>query len=252
MQKSTTDRQWDKWAEGNPYLGVLGIESGAMDDAAVREKFFASGETHIADVIGRIDARLGGLDGKAAALDFGCGVGRLLRPLAKRFAAVTGVDVAARMLELSRANTAEFANVSLVSSLAEAGADGRRYDLVHSYIVLQHIRPDQGLPLIRELIGLVRPGGAFALHFTTGDSRQLRSALNWVRYRLPPVHWAYNAARRRALTEPITEMNKYDVFTILDAAKDAGCDGAFALPIDQNGHRGIMLVGKIERGAAGT
>jgi SAM-dependent methyltransferase len=245
MARSTTDKQWDKWAEADPYRGVLGIDTSAMSTDETRAAFFDSGARHIDDVMARVDRYLGGLQRRDAALDFGCGVGRLVRPLAERFATVTGVDIAPKMLEIAAQNTAVSGNVTFSQTLATVTDSGARFDLVHSYIVLQHIRPEQGEPIIRELIGLVRPGGVFALHFTTGDSKSSRAAMNWVRYRVAPVHWAYNVVRSRPWNESITEMNRYDVFTVLEMAKQAGCEATVAVSIDQNGHKGVMLVGKV-------
>ena len=69
--------------------------------------------------------------------------------------------------------------------------------------------------------------------------------MNAMRYRLPPLHWAYNLARFRPINEPITEMNRYDAYQILQIARAAGCDGAFTVPVDQNGHKGIIFIGKV-------
>jgi SAM-dependent methyltransferase len=247
MKRTVTDRQWDKWANDDPYRGVLGVDTSSLNDDEVKAAFFESGERHIAYVLGLVDTFLGGANKSSAALDFGCGVGRLLRPLASRFDRVTGIDIAPKMLEIAQSNLADFNNIQLSTDLGAIAQTGNKFGFVHSYIVLQHIRPKQGEPIIEQLVDLVDDGGIFALHVTTGDSNPLRSRMNWVRYRFPPAHWAYNAARKRPVTESITEMNTYDTFRILEITKAAGCAATLTVPFNQNGHKGIMFIGKIEK-----
>jgi hypothetical protein len=71
---------------------------------------------------------------------------------------------------------------------------------VHTFIVLQHIRPSQGVPIIERLLELTRPGGILAVHFTVGDVDRVRRRLNWFRYRIPPLHWLYNIRAGKAGT----------------------------------------------------
>lgn len=240
MKKSTTDRQWNEWGRKNPYLGVLGVESSTMSQADVEAAFFASGETHIADVIGTIERHFGGLQRKSSALDFGCGVGRLVAPLSRRFDHVTGVDVSPAMIEIARVRVSSAPRIDFVEHLS-AIDPARRYDLVHSYIVIQHIRPEQGYPIISDLLDRVAPGGFFALHMTVGDLRRSRRMLNALRYRLPPLHWAYNLVRNRPWNEPITEMNCYDWARLMSGRYK----GALAIRgFDQNGHVGVMIFGQ--------
>jgi len=65
------------------------------------DEFFATG---VADVglLRERAAQLGVALGGARALDFGCGVGRLTRALARRFDEAVGIDVSERMLEHAR------------------------------------------------------------------------------------------------------------------------------------------------------
>jgi SAM-dependent methyltransferase len=142
------------------------------------------------------------------------------------------------MIEVARRNIADCSNVTFHRSVEDISGP---VDLVHTFIVLQHIRPAQGMAIIERLMRLVAPGGVFVLHVTVGDSRRGRAILNWFRYRIPPLHWAYNIARRRPFAEPITEMNQYDTYSVLTLADRNGFDGAFVRPLDHNGHRGLVF-----------
>ena len=248
MKPSRTDRAWMRWGETNPYHGVLmGFETSQMADQARREAFFHTGHNHITDVISRVNEAMGGFKNKDSALDFGCGVGRLLGPLAAEFRRVVGVDISPDMRALARKNTEMYPGVHLEASLAPLMLRNERFDLVHTIIVLQHINPAQGMNIIEELLDLVRVGGVFHLHFTIGDSRHTRRMLNWFRYRCPPLHWGYNIVRGRPWTEPTTEMHEYDIHSVLMLAANKGARDVLVYPSDEAGHRGVTLVGRICR-----
>ena len=240
---SKTDRDWRRWSRMDPFHGVLGqgFDEEAMKDAEVRAKFFGRGEAHINRVLADL-SKLGSVK-TGSALDFGCGVGRLVRPLAQRFETVIGVDIAPDMLKLAAKSTSDQENVKLVLTLADASEILSRFDLVHSYIVLQHISPKQGLAIIRSLLNLVAPGGAFALHFTIGDSKRRRRLLNLFRYRFPPLQWANNLARGKPWNLPVSEMNAYDVGAVMRLVRDAGSEPVLARSFDQGGHNGLMVMG---------
>jgi SAM-dependent methyltransferase len=240
MKRSVTDAQWEKWGEKNPYFGVLGWESRNIDAADTKTRFFETGQRHIQDVLETVRHRFGALAQNRRAVDFGCGVGRLLPPLAAAFDEVVAIDISPKMIEVARRNVVGCSNITFHRGLEEVAGQA---DLVHSYIVLQHIRPAQGMDIIERLMRLVAPGGVFVLHVTTGDSRRGRALLNWFRYRITPLHWAYNIARRRPFAEPITEMNRYDAHSILTLAACNGFDGVFVRPLDQAGHRGLVFFG---------
>jgi SAM-dependent methyltransferase len=243
MKQSVTDKQWNAWGEKNPYLGVLGIESSTMGRNDVEAAFFASGEAHVASVVDTIARHFPGALRADAALDFGCGVGRLVLPLSRRFRQVTGVDISPAMIALASRRIAPNPNIDFVQQLSQLDP-ARRYDLVHSYIVLQHIRPEQGYPIIANLVDRVAPGGFFALHLTVGDLRPGRRRLNALRYRLRPLHWAYNLARKRPWDEPITEMNRYDVASLMRLLRGKHDGSLVVRDFNQNDHVGLMLIGR--------
>jgi SAM-dependent methyltransferase len=165
-----TDVDWERWGESDPYYGVLTAErfrKSKLTDQAL-EEFFASGNNHAQDVLRACNRYFGPAFAPSQVFDYGCGVGRVLIPFARRCSRVVGADVSPSMLAEAKRNCESLGvrNAELVASDDALSQVSGHFDLVHSSIVLQHIAPDRGLGVIDRLIALVKPGGVAALHFT--------------------------------------------------------------------------------------
>jgi 2-polyprenyl-3-methyl-5-hydroxy-6-metoxy-1,4-benzoquinol methylase len=89
----TSDRDWQKWGETDPYFGVMtGSEFRGDQIAENLERFFETGRRDISETLAQIERFYGDVP-TSRALDFGCGVGRLVIPLSERFAETVGVDI---------------------------------------------------------------------------------------------------------------------------------------------------------------
>lgn len=140
------------------------------------DDFLATGERQVSELMQRGD-RTGHPAGRAAALDFGCGVGRLAPALAERFGCYVGIDISegmverARQLHAGRANC-EFATSADGSLGGVAAASPGRFDLVVSYYVLQHL-PDPALVAgyLEAFLGLLAPGGLLVVQLPGRISR---------------------------------------------------------------------------------
>lgn len=110
---------------------------------------------------------------KGRALDFGCGVGRLAQALAPHFDHVTGVDVAASMVERARRFDRSRGNVEYVVNVRPdlACFADRSFDFVLTASVLQHMRPDYQLGYLREFVRVLRPGGCAFFQLPTAVVR---------------------------------------------------------------------------------
>ena len=125
-----------------------------------REEFFRTGELEIASLLRRISDLNIALNFDVA-LDYGCGVGRLTRALAGRFARVVGVDFSAAMLAEAQAANATIANLQFLPNRGDdlPGIDDRSIDLVYSNIVLQHSPRKIQRALLAEFCRALKPGG---------------------------------------------------------------------------------------------
>ena len=134
-----------------------------------------------AEVVAVLEA-WGVLDPARDALEIGCGIGRLLVPLAARLRSIVGLDVSPKMIEVCTARVAGLANVRVRET------DGRdlraiashSLDLVYSvdafpYLVLS------GRALVathlQDIARVLRPGGQLVIfNYAYGRSREVDAA----------------------------------------------------------------------------
>lgn len=165
-----TDSDWKLIAETQPFWGVLSQEEfrGNALDAEKLGRFMESGEQFIRNLFGLIRKHLVDQFAPKRALDFGCGVGRLLIPLARRTQEAVGVDIAPVMLDLCRkhADEAGVKNIDLHVSDDHLSNVGGEFDLVNTHIVLQHIPPERGYRIIQAMIDKLAVGGVGSIQVT--------------------------------------------------------------------------------------
>lgn len=230
-----TDRDWEKWGRNDAYFGVLSNESyraGNLSESNRRD-FFASGETHVARLLHMIRTRFTPNFIPVSSLDFGCGVGRLLIPLARCSDRATGVDVSPSMRIEALRNCKEHGirNVELVDSDDQLSAITGEFNLVHSHIVFAHIAPDRGHRIIELLSDKVCPGGFIAVQVLYACN-----APSWVRglvrlrYRLPLLNALRNILRGRPLWEPAMQLHVYNLPTLLRMLRRRGFGEILMIP----------------------
>lgn len=205
--KQRTREDWSELARREPYFAVLTerrfLRENLDDDG--RREFFASGDADVERLLRMIDVT------PSTALDFGCGVGRLTLALARRVTNVVGCDIAPEMVaEATRnAEILGVANAELVTSLAEIGH--RRFDLICSLIVFQHIPVAEGLATLARLLRLLAPGGVAAIHFTLRRPGSIvRRIARRLRGAMPLVHRLAQRLEGDSLRLPYMQMNAYD------------------------------------------
>lgn len=171
-------RDWTRLGEADPLWAVC-VDPARRGGRWDPQEFLASGRAEIADAIQQLD-RLGLCAGRRdAALDFGCGAGRLTGALATCFATVTGVDISLPMLEQARALHAGNERCHFVpndSLTLSAFADGS-FDLVYSSLVLQHMPPSLAEGYLAEFIRVLRPGGAIVILVPAAHLRTVRGVV---------------------------------------------------------------------------
>lgn len=208
-----TDAGWEKLGRADPYWAVLTEEMYRQEklEQTARSSFFESGEKHVQLVFDAIHRHLDDGFAPRNALDFGCGVGRVVIPLARRCDSVVGVDVSPAMLREAAQNAAAAGiRADFVLSDDALSKVTGNFDLVHSFIVLQHIAPARGLRILRRLVDLLAPGGIAAIHLTYHTpSRRPKRLLHWLRARVPGMAAVANLVRGLPVGTPHIPMYEY-------------------------------------------
>ena len=136
------------------------------------------------DLVQLIEAELKRLPKKAnrralRALEIGCGPGRLMKPLARNFGEIHGVDVSDEMIRLARERLRDIphAHVHATSGTGLAQFANESFDFVYSHAVFQHIPSREVVyEYLRETRRVLKPGGIFhgqfngLLHSATPDT----------------------------------------------------------------------------------
>jgi len=142
------------------------------------ESFFQSGEDDYNRLVAPILTKLGFATDRKVMLEVGCGVGRVTRSFARRFAKVMALDISQEMLERGRELQRNCDNIVWVQGNGPAfkSIPLDSVDFVFSYLVLQNF-PTEVLVLqsIREMLRVLKPGGIFLFQFNASRT----SSMNW-------------------------------------------------------------------------
>ena len=157
MTFSAHRRDWEDLAELDPMWAVLSEPQRQFARWSAAE-FFSTGEDEIADLRFRLLA-LGLPDTFGAALDFGCGLGRITRALRVCCSEVVGVDVSEGMIRQAQAYTPTCHFVHNPHNDLRIFSSNR-FDLAYSRLVLQHQRSAKLITnYVSELVRVIKPAG---------------------------------------------------------------------------------------------
>ena len=183
---------WDRHARLDPLWAILSDPSKTGRRWDLRS-FLETGRREVSLLMYQLRAL--GIDlRRDAALDFGCGVGRLSQPLATYFDRVVGVDISLEMIRLAHEINQYPARVRYVCNAREdlAVLATGEFTFMYSNVVLQHIEPASALRYLSELLRVVAPGGVLVFqlpsHLRPPEEQQPLSK--------PMVDRAYRASVR--------------------------------------------------------
>jgi len=171
----STDYAWEEWGRRDPYFGVITDPKfrRSVINQDAKADLFLSGRMHVTNVMQSIARFISSDFRPQQILDFGCGVGRTLIPFARYAQLAVGLDVSRSMLLEAKRNCEEqhAANISLRLSDDALSSLDRQFDLIHSYIVFQHIPFRRGVKIFSRLIEHLASGGVGAIHFLYSSVR---------------------------------------------------------------------------------
>lgn len=241
---STAQEKWEYFGENDPYFAVSTYDkfkSKNIDDSAKAE-FFRSGEDQIAGVWQEISAHFDPAFKPKNALDFGCGVGRLVFPLAIHAETVYGVDISRPMLAEARANAEQkgISNVVFQQTEEFLAAKEPKFDLLHSSIVFQHIEPKLGLEILQKMLDRLEPQGIGVLQFTYKNPSSTVERLRFAAYRDIPFVYSLRNLIKGQKNEPLMPMYVYDLTEVLTVVRTSNCSGCL-LRFSDHGFYGAVV-----------
>jgi len=164
---TTLESAWESLAERDALHAILTDET-KRDGKWTIAEFMATGNAEIEMVLRHL-AGLGCVpDWNGAALDFGCGVGRLTQALGSHFASCTGVDISQSMIQKAQMLNQYPHCRYIQSSDARIPFPDASFSFLYSNIVLQHIPRRFAKQYLREFLRVLAPGGV--LVFGVQDS----------------------------------------------------------------------------------
>src|SRR5947207_530029 len=213
------ERRGEKFLRREPYFAVLTSPKylRANLTPANEREFFDSGEAFVDWALATIDERLVPEFAPVSVLEYGCGAGRLAIPLARRPGAVTAVDQSPAMLDAARDAAQRHAVTHIrFETPAELFGRRRRFDLVTCYHVFQRMPQDEGLSLLRELVGCISSEGVgvFQFPYQTKGPRGV-DAIRWMRTRIRAFNGVVNLARNKPFDQPFIPTHAYNLDPIL-------------------------------------
>lgn len=225
-----TDRAWNRFGADDPYFGVLtkdGYQKGQFDQAA-REAFFRSGQDYVGMVLELARRHVGAGTRFHRVLDFGCGVGRLAFAFAPHADEVIGVDISTGMLAEAKRNATEFGVHNTQWALSDDNFSHVTggFDLIHTFITLQHLAPARGYRMVSQLIGRLQTNGIGIVHLTYATASRTplaRRLLTAFYERVPYAYVVRNLIKRAPWDTPQMHMSRYNMSHILRLLQEADC-----------------------------
>jgi cyclopropane fatty-acyl-phospholipid synthase-like methyltransferase len=133
-----------------------------------------------------------------------------------------------------RCEQAGVKNITLIKGDDELSQISGGFDLITSYIVLQHIPVDRGVRLFYRLVNLLNDGGVAALHLTYSRAD---AGPDQVR-----AESARQLASNQRSAEPVMQMNGYDLNWIFHILQISGVRRFHTEFSDHGGPMGVLLM----------
>jgi ubiquinone/menaquinone biosynthesis C-methylase UbiE len=249
-----TDKSWKFYGKRAPYFGVFGQAEFLNEnlDPERLDYYFKSGESYVEDLFNLIHKKIDPDYKPQTILDFGCGPGRMLIPFCNYAREVTGMDISREMLAEAEKNCRE-RNISnavfLLSDdeLSQTGA--KKFDLVHSFIVLQHLDVRRGEKILEKLLDKIDSNGIGVLHLTYHDNHPGRKMLNLFRSGIPYFArilriFRHDPVKKQLQHRPHMQMNSYDLNGVFMILQRAGIKEVISNFTNHHEYWGVILAFK--------
>jgi cyclopropane fatty-acyl-phospholipid synthase-like methyltransferase len=200
-------RDWDARARENARYYI------ASKSWKTEQDFDRSGEASVQGILADIEPHL---SPDMTVLEIGCGIGRMLKPLARRFRLVHGVDVSEEMIRQARERLSGCPNIRLhVTSGRDLRAiSSSSIDLVLSLVVFQHIPSREIIAsYLSEVARVLVPEGLFKFQVWGRDDTPAEEERERARAKLVRASTWHGVRFTDAQIRAITERAGLDILT---------------------------------------
>jgi len=234
------DKEWERIGRTEPYFGVLESEEmkGRRPPEDKLSEFFSQGERDVERLLGTMRSRFDPDFAPEIALDYGCGVGRVLVPLARHCRKVIGMDISDSMMAEASLNCGRFGvnNAEFIKADDALSRLEGQVDMVHTHEVLQHIPVKRGMAVIGELVDHLAEGGMGYIEFPyMAVSGRAHEAIRPLFYRSSVMYGLANIVTGGGYSDRKTEMNQYDLDEVLRLLLERGI-GEVLVSTERMGH----------------
>jgi SAM-dependent methyltransferase len=168
---------WEEKAQSNPLYAVMSVQQFKDRDANPENwtdedlrSFFEKGEQVYRVNLKPLLERLGLSRQKSLIVEYGSGMGRILRAIKADGFACAGVDISPTMVALSRRLVPEVKLVYTLNAKGFCGVESNSADVVFSYAVIQHISTLSRVRIaLSEICRICKPGGRIRFSIHTPD-----------------------------------------------------------------------------------
>ncbi len=235
---------WEYYAEETPYFAVSTFDKFKKEhlDQEALDEFFESGEKYVERLWQEITRTFDEKFKPENALDFGCGVGRITLPLARRIKNVVGIDISQKMIVEAQKNSEKFGlkNTSFVLNDDNLGKINGEFEFIHSFIVIQHIKPVLGEEIFKKLIDLLKEGGIGVIHLTYNHPGTQLSKLRFNLYLKFPFLYSIRNKLIGGKPEPLIPVYVYNLNRIFKILQDNNCFRCL-VRFSEHGHEGVLI-----------
>lgn len=243
--KYRRSKDWERFGAKDPYFGVVSHEEYHANSIEQHKvEFFDSGEKYVDYILSEFQRGFDCALVPSLCVDFGVGVGRVLLPLSRHCRQIVGVDVSPPMLKIAEANCVAkgVTNASFLTNIQFFKKEDIRPDFVHSYIVFQHMKADEGYAALDRFLSLLKPGGYGVVHVTFKRAFSFWQETKYMMItRCRPIWYMNNIRKHRSVSYPLTLMTEYDLNRILEILYRFDCHKNFWQFTNHGSVLGILL-----------
>jgi 2-polyprenyl-3-methyl-5-hydroxy-6-metoxy-1,4-benzoquinol methylase len=157
---------WNSYGKSKPYWSVITQPEYLNPNTENIESFYESGSWEANYVKAMCEKYLSTpLKGKTI-IDFGCGLGRITKPLLELGLKVVGMDISKAHLDLANEQVkgdVKWVHITDFSKSIQSLV-GNKVDLIVTFIVLQHNRPTLMKTYVKSLLDALNTDGIAILH----------------------------------------------------------------------------------------